>query len=440
MKFLLCAEFFHPSVGGVQEVIKQISLGLVGLGHEVTVATTAIGRGADLRLGDVHIAEFVVSGNLVRGLTGEIDRYRRFVCEGGFDAILIYAAQQWTLDALLDDLPDIKARKVLVPCGFSGFYLPEYQDYFRRLANDFAYIDTLVFHSRSYRDYEFAAALGLRNCVLIPNGASEDEFLAPPDSSDFRERLGIASDALMLLTVGSLNGAKGHLDVAKAVSLLHTRDSVHVVLNGNAMPHAPVRSKVHMFAAWKAFSLRSAYRYVRQILWHGLSILNIRKTYSQELEDLAASINNNEYGSGRRVSIVDLPRAELIKCFFEADLFVFASKIEYSPLVLFEAAAAGLPFLTVPVGNAREIAEWTGAGRVCPAAVDSQGYTHVDTESLAAEIDRLIEDRSGRRTMGQSGRDVWREKFTWRIIVSSYEKVLMGDKIVPCFSKEESLV
>ena len=48
----------------------------------------------------------------------------------------------------------------------------------------------------------------------------------------------------------------------------------------------------------------------------------------------------------------NLPREKVVDAFFEADLFVFASKVEYSPLVLFESAAAGTPFLTVPAGNA----------------------------------------------------------------------------------------
>lgn len=36
MKILHTVEFYEPSVGGAQEVIKQISLQLVKRGHEVT--------------------------------------------------------------------------------------------------------------------------------------------------------------------------------------------------------------------------------------------------------------------------------------------------------------------------------------------------------------------------------------------------------------------
>ena len=439
MKFLLCAEFFHPSVGGVQEVVKQIGLGLVRLGHKVTVATTSIDNRTDHQISGVKIVSFLASGNLARGLMGEIDRYRAFVLEGDFDAILIYAAQQWTLDGLLDILPRIKARKILVPCGFSGYYLPEYQGYFTRLADDLKCFDALVFHARSYRDYEFATALELKNCVLIPNGASEEEFLYPPDSRGVRKKLDIEPEAFVLLTIGSLNGAKGHLEVAKAFSQLRTQRPLHLVLNGNAMPNSPKINTARLQAALKALSIFSFYQCVRQFAWHVLRILRLRKTYYQELQDLVASINTGKFGISRRASIVDLPRSELIECFFEADLFVFASRIEYSPLVLFEAAAAGLPFLTTPVGNAREIAEWTAAGQVCPASLDKQGYSMVDTSVLAEKIDYLIQDEDARKNMARLGRESWKEKFNWRVIIANYEKVLMGDTIESNFAKAQSL-
>ena len=42
MKILHTVELYHPSQGGMQEVVKQISERLVKLGHEVTVATTKL--------------------------------------------------------------------------------------------------------------------------------------------------------------------------------------------------------------------------------------------------------------------------------------------------------------------------------------------------------------------------------------------------------------
>src|SRR5207302_7375652 len=99
MRFLLCCEFYYPSAGGVQEVTRQVGERLVKSGHEVVVATTKLTNRGFSELNGVRIREFNVSGNLVRGIRGEVEAYRNFIFSFGADAILINAAQQWTFDA-----------------------------------------------------------------------------------------------------------------------------------------------------------------------------------------------------------------------------------------------------------------------------------------------------------------------------------------------------
>jgi glycosyltransferase involved in cell wall biosynthesis len=159
----------------------------------------------------------------------------------------------------------------------------------------------------------------------------------------------------------------------------------------------------------------------------------------QQLQDVVARINSGEFGENKRASVVNLSRPELIKCLFDSDLFVLASKIEYSPLVLFEAAAAGLPFLTTQVGNASEIVDWTGAGRICESLTNELGYTFVDPVSLAKEIDLLIEQEDERLKMRHSGRDAWKKNFTWRQLIDDYEKILCGKKLEPKVFEEANL-
>ena len=73
MKILHTVEFYHPSVGGMQEVVRQISERLVALGHQVTVATTALPERTEKEINGVKIVEFKISGNAVRGMSGETD-------------------------------------------------------------------------------------------------------------------------------------------------------------------------------------------------------------------------------------------------------------------------------------------------------------------------------------------------------------------------------
>jgi glycosyltransferase involved in cell wall biosynthesis len=130
---------------------------------------------------------------------------------------------------------------------------------------------------------------------------------------------------------------------------------------------------------------------------------------------------------GKKIFCTELPRADLVQAFFAADLFVFASMVEYSPLVLFEAAAAGTPFLSVPVGNAEEIARWTGAGVICPAEKDRLGRTRVAPARLADEMRRCMSDPDLLARLGRAGRENWRKSFSWAAIAPRYEQILRGD-------------
>ena len=46
----------------------------------------------------------------------------------------------------------------------------------------------------------------------------------------------------------------------------------------------------------------------------------------------------------------------MLSLYYRASLFFLTSQIEYFPLVLLEAQALGLPFLSFPVGNVHELA------------------------------------------------------------------------------------
>jgi glycosyltransferase involved in cell wall biosynthesis len=128
----------------------------------------------------------------------------------------------------------------------------------------------------------------------------------------------------------------------------------------------------------------------------------------------------------KRVLCTNLSRPDLVQAFMAADLFVFASIVEYSPLVLFEAAAAGTPFLSVPVGNAEEIAQWTSGGMICPAAKDERDYVRVDPSVLAREMERCMGDPDLLARIGATGKEKWRRMFTWQSIVPQYASILSG--------------
>ncbi|OCX32689.1 MULTISPECIES: glycosyltransferase family 4 protein [Bradyrhizobium] len=487
MRLLLCCESYPPHRGGVQEVMRQIAERMAARGHDVTVGTSRHPDRKATVVNGVKIRAFDAGGKMVYGLNGQIDEYRDFVRTFAADAILIMAAQQWSFDALWPILDELKARKVFIPCGFSGLYEPDFAEYFDELPNVLAKFDHLVFNAEKYRDIDFVRNIGLSNFTVLPNGISEADFEREPDGQ-FRQRLGIPEDAFLFLTVGNPIEAKGHRDVVDAFSRLDTGGQSAVLLSIAGWPAGGPQSSGRAIVAvrrvrvatgrvlelvrregWRGIAQRvrrkfvnsrlgSVVRYVdaaaRRLVyivrverWEGVKGLVRRKLARERLpavqaqpelqqvvadvapaplesiESMAAKVSAQPL---KRVILTDLARSELIQAYLTADLFVFASRIEYSPLVLFEAAAAGAPFLTTPVGNADEIVRWTGGGMLCEAARDGRGYTRVDPAILAREMMRCMKDREGLRRLGATARARWRRCFTWAVVAGYYEDILAG--------------
>lgn len=455
MRFLFCCEFYFPSVGGVQEVMRQLAERMVARGHQVVVATTKLANRGFTEHNGVQIAEFAIHGNNARGIHGEVDRYQKFVCDFDGDAIMIKAAQQWTFDSLWPVLDRITTRKVFIPCGFSGLYEPVFNEYFNLLPAILRKFDHLIFYSERYRDIDFARAHNITNFTVLPNGASEQEFDVAADPG-FRARHGIGEDDFVFLTVGSLNGMKGHREIAEAFSRMKPGSkNVKLILNGNQPPSTvAAMSRKPMIDSALAMEVSALLGYRRRltavtIRLSGLAYRSLgvfrregfagvrqrivyllqQRVRSGKLFAAPLPIDHwvekaNAQEPAKRVLLTDFGRDDLVQAYMAADLFVFASNIEYSPLVLYETVAAATPFLSVPVGNAEEIARWTGGGYIFPARKDVRGYVWVDPSKLAVELRTWCSKREELKKKGLAARKTWKEKFTWDKISRQYEQIL----------------
>jgi glycosyltransferase involved in cell wall biosynthesis len=148
---------------------------------------------------------------------------------------------------------------------------------------------------------------------------------------------------------------------------------------------------------------------------------------------------------GRQILGVSLTRDDTISAFLEADLLLFPSWIECSPLVLFEAAAAQTPFLVTEVGNAAEIIRWTGGGQLLPGVQsnDREGSIQADVDAGARRLESLMADAPARARMASQAHQAWHEHFTWSRIADQYESLyaslLAGEPIRSRFLPPPSL-
>ncbi|MBX3348221.1 MAG: glycosyltransferase family 4 protein [Nitrospira sp.] len=442
MRILFCCQFYAPSIGGVQEVMRQVAERLVLRGHEVTVATSWLPDRTSWIQNGVVIKDFAIAGSSVGGMQGDLAAYQKWVLSESFDLVMINMAQQWTLDALIPVLKDVRGRKILIPCGFSCLYEPSYAKYYRSMPEVLRRFDHLIFHSFDYRDIRFTKQHRIQQVSVIPNGASETEFHVAKDRS-FRQRLGISDDDWMFLTVGSFTLAKGHLDLVQAylaadflgkssILLINAnfyRPEVDASVSGSQnkieghfkeeiSSESPVDTQDNgaqghnrLKKVWQRITHRLVKRRQASRVVH----------FQREFASAVEAVHRQD--SKKRVLLVDLPREDLVQAYMHADLFVFASWIEYSPLVLFESAAAGTPFLSAQVGNADEVARWTGAGVIGPSIVDTKGYTQIDLKRFAKQWSQLMQDKEGLRELGRNGKKNWAARFTWGRIVQEYEDV-----------------
>lgn len=410
MNILLCCEHFFPSVGGVQKMMQELARCFATHGHRVTVATSWRADRNRQSLDGIEIVSFKVTGNAVSGMQGEIGKYQQFLLEGQFDFLLVMAAQQWTFDAMLPVLDRIKCRKLHIPCGYSGFFLGRYRAYYKQMDTHLKKFDQLLYNASDYRDINFAKRHGLANINIIPAGASELEFMEPPrNAPQTRIGLGIEADDFLYLSVGAPAYNKGHKEVLQAYLALDLPFKSALVLNGNydAIPGIGLAAAIA--------SPKSALKELAKRML-GQSPANIIR--------LAGS----NYDTSKKIVFTNLGREKLIALFFDADLFLFASHVEYSPLVVFECLAAGLPFLSIPVGNVVEIAEWSSGGVICSGKVRARGFSFADPNVFSAHIRALSLDPEKMQRLAANGRQAWLEKFTWDTIAQQIERLVKPDR------------
>lgn len=384
MKILHTVESYYPEIGGMPEVVKQLSERLVALGHDVTVVARKAPQRESTLINGVKIKEFNLNGNLVEGIQGDQQAYADFLLQSNFDIITNFAAQQWATDIALPLLPRLNAKKVFVPTGFSGLFWKDYAVYYEQMKTWMTAYDLNIFLSNDYRDINFARENGItRNCI-IPNGASADEFL-PAAKIDIRKKLGIPEHSFFILHVGTYTGIKGHAEAIRIYLKSKIKNGVMVFIGFQHTDFIRYAKFNKRFFLWKLLHFFPQKKYI-------ITLLN---------------------------------REETVAAYKAADLFLFPSKMECSPIVLFESMASETAFLSTDVGNSREIVDWSHGGEILPTFIDEQGFSCAQIDASAEQLNTLYEDTQKRKQLAKQGFQSWQEKFSWEVITKRYEEVYL---------------
>lgn len=365
MNILHTFETYSDTTGG--RILKAISEELARRGHSVTVLTYGTKRSAEVVSG-VTVHRFPIVGNAVRGVKGEsqyIKEYQDYILNDNADVMLNYAAQSWATDLVFPLLAKIKAKKVILPCGYSRLGNTHYDNYFAALPQYLKQYDHIIYLSKNYLDKQFGDRCGANlagKFSVIPNCADPEEFLEDSAVS-FREKFGIKSK-YFVVNVTHHYLYKNHKMLWQLVRRLKGQDVTLGLIGKPSIPN------------W-----RGCYYFCRSV---------------------APFFPNVKL-------FTDLPRQDVVSALKEADVMVLTSTYECDPIVMYEAFASKTPFVATPAGSTPEFTD----------------YAHIvpDADEMAARVMLLLENEKSRREISERAFALWQDRYTLSHVVNMYESL-----------------
>lgn len=377
MKILHTVQRYYPDSGGSEEVVKQLSEHLVTRGHNVTVLTGKTPLRKFSSHNGVRIIDFNIRGNKVDGIHGDINGFLKFIRSENFDVIMNYAAQIWSTDLFFELLPELKAKKILVPCGYSALGNPKYSEYFSGLPSILQKYDAVVYLSPNYVDTKFGEQNNLTNGIIIPNAADGNEF-DNVSYGTFKSKYNLLHKNL-IINVSNHSLLKGHSFFWNCIKQLKNEE-VDGILIGN-----PYFSGVKKWLKECYFECKiQGFRFNNHIL-------------------------------------ENLPRKDVVSAYIDADIFIFGSQVECSPLVMFESFASRTLFVTTNCGN---VADYSDV--VCL----------VENETDAASIIKnYLKDKLSFQERLDKGYQLFQKSLNWITVSKQYEQLYQKLLVNQCVKK-----
>lgn len=399
MKILQVVPYFYPAwaYGGPAKVVYEISKKLVTRGHNVTVYTTDV-YDRDKRLD--------VDNNIPVNIAGTQTYYFRNIIEAlaydyniflspklvsvakkemrNFDVVHLH--EYFTFQNVV---MHHYAKKYDIPyvLNVHGSLCPVRQ---RKKAHT-KKVFTHLFGKHILNDVDRAIALTMEEkkqflmmgvdkdkIRVIPNGLDLSEFTDLPKKGTFKEKYSISSHTQIILFLGRVQKIKG-LDLLINVfsKLIRKEKNSKLVIVGPE-----------------------------------------EEGYIETLKKLIAT----QEIEGKVLFTGLLKGQDKLSAYVDADVFVLSSYSEGLPMTVLEACASGLPVVITNRCNVPEVADY-GAGLV----------VQCNENELFSALLHLLRDEGLRKTFGENGKRMVREKFTWDEVVKQLEEVYrkVGEKTGP---------
>lgn len=364
MNILHVIQTLDPAAGGPPVVAARLAAAQAKLGQ--TVAILAADISAAEKLGDLIDVRIIAAPPVsrLRAILGRrvIEQLAPIIRD--FDVLHLHGVWDPLLYAAARVAHATRLAKpyLVTPHGMLDPWSLAQSRWKKRLALALGWRRMLdraaALHLLNADEKALVAGLGLRAPgVVIPNGVNLAEFDPPPDPALFRRRLPALGDQPYVLFLGRLHYKKGLDHLAEAFRIVAGQfPDVQLVVAG---PDDGARGDLEVRVA-------------------------------------AAGLVNRVHIPG------SIYGPEKLSCIAGAACFCLPSRQEGFSVAILEALACGTPVVVSTECHFPEVAE-VGAGEIVP----------LDTDVLAAALNRVLADPARRERMGKAGRELVAARFTW---------------------------
>lgn len=304
-KILFCSEFFYPNIGGVELHNKILSEYFKRKKFDVYIATSYDLR----RKKSNNVFQFKIKGNIVKGFSGETLNYQNFLIKKKFDIIFFNAAQQWSFDLALPILKNIKSKKIFFPCGFSRINNILFKPYFKLIKSNINEFDEIICTYKNLEDYKFIKKYYKRKIHLINNGSLK---YSQNINIKLSKLYNLSKNCNIFVNVSNFKFFKGQDRTINLFKKLQISNAV-------------------LFLMGEKISIWFYYFLKIQVIFF------------------------NYFNKSKKIFILQNNHKLKKLLLSESKFFLFGSRLEYDPIVMYEALISDTRFISYDVGSCKSV-------------------------------------------------------------------------------------
>lgn len=346
-------------IGGVENVVREISKELISKGHEVILITR--NREANKEGFEEFFNDVIVVPNS-KSYFGYLKNSRK-IFKDLKEKVDVFHFHNWsTIMATIG----IDLNSILTLHGTSYKFAKEEGKYIRAVL--YWFIEEIACNLpdvlTSLTEYHLKLIKTLKKTVVIPNGVNTSKY-NPKEYNKQKLRRKFEIEGIGVLTVGRLVKDKGHKYLLKAAKDFDKKSTILIPSDG---PEAD----------------------------------NL-----EELGEKVQSKTKHKIKFFGRVS-----KETLLELYGVADLFIMPTLSEGLPLVLLEAMSFELPIIATDVGGIKEVVEPADCGYIIEPRKPKE---------IAEKVNTL--DKEKRESLGEKGRDYAVKNLDWSKMGEDYIKI-----------------